>query len=372
VNITLSRLSLGKSWVTPAASNLKVKSSDLILFTTQLSIMLESGVVLSDALEAISEQEHSGIFKAVIKDIAERIKNGDSFSVALANYPRIFNSMFISMVKASEASGKMPEMLEVLGGYLSAEAETRKQVKGAMIYPFIMLLMATAATGSLMFFVLPRFSKIYESRGAALPKLTQILVNCSRMLGDMRIMVSVVFTIGALYFLMQVWRQTVSGQKILDWFKVRCPIIGAMFIDTVMTRGMRIMATMINTGVSLLEALEVVHSSCDNYYFRTLWLCTDARIRDGYQLSDSILLSPYHNLVASPIIQMLRAGEKSGQIGQVCDKISIFYQKKLQNSIRVATSLIEPLMIVFMGIVIGTIAIALLLPVFRISSIMAH
>jgi type IV pilus assembly protein PilC len=132
------------------------------------------------------------------------------------------------------------------------------------------------------------------------------------------------------------------------------------------------MATMINTGVSLLEALEVVQSSCDNYYFRTLWLSTDLKIRDGYQFSDSILLSPYHTLVASPIIQMLRAGEKSGQIGQVCDKVSIFYQKKLQNSIRIVTSLIEPLMIVIMGIVIGTIAIALLLPVFRISSIMAH
>lgn len=372
MNLALSKLLMGRNWVAPAVSNLKVKSSDLILFTTQLSIMLESGVVLSEALEAISDQEHSGIFKSVIKDIAERIKNGDSFSVALANYPRIFNTMFISMVKASEASGKMPEMLEVLGGYLNAEAETRKQIKAAMIYPFIMLLMATAATGSLMFFVLPRFSKIYEARGASLPKLTQVLVNFSGMLGDLRIMVSAAFSVGVLYVLLQMWRQTVSGQKILDWFKVRCPVIGTMFIDTVMTRGMRIMATMINTGVSLLEALEVVQSSCDNYYFRTLWLSTDTKIRDGYQFSDSILLSPYHSLVASPIIQMLRAGEKTGQIGQVCDKVSIFYQKKLQNSIRIVTSLIEPLMIVFMGVVIGTIAIALLLPVFRISSIMAH
>jgi type IV pilus assembly protein PilC len=372
MSLALQNIFLGRGLVSPAVSRLKVKSADLILFTTQLSIMLESGVVLSDALEGISEQEGPGIFKAVIHDIAERIKNGDSLSVALANYPRIFNSMFISMVKASEASGKMPEMLDVLASYLNAEAETRKQIKGAMIYPLIMLLMAIAATGSLMFFVLPRFSKIYESRGATLPKLTQLLVDFSNMLGDIRIMVSLGFTLGVLYFLLQLWRQTITGQKFLDWFKVRTPVIGVMFIDAVMTRGMRIMATMVNTGVSLLDALEVVHSSCDNFYFRSLWLSTDNKIRDGYQLSDSILLSPYNRLVAAPIIQMIRAGEKSGQIGQVCDKISIFYQKKLQNSIRIVTSLIEPVMIIFMGVVVGTIAIALLLPVFRISSIMAH
>ena len=123
------------------------------------------------------------------------------------------------------------------------------------------------------------------------------------------------------------------------------------------------MATMVNTGVSLLDALDVMKLSCENYYFRHLWAAADARIRDGYQLSEAILLAPYSELIAPGIIQMLKAGEKSGQLGRVCDKVSIFYEKKLQNSIRTATALIEPLMITVMGGVIGTIAIALLLPV---------
>jgi len=353
-------------------SDARIKQAELILFTTQLSIMLDSGVVLSDALEAMAEQTQPGTLRNIIIDVANRIKSGDSFSDALAVYPKVFNSMFTSMVKASEASGKMAHMLEILSGYLDADAETRKQIKGALIYPFIMLLMASAATGSLMFFILPKFTRIYETRGAALPKLTQVLVSFSQMLGDVQIMATIITTLTALIVGVHFWYRTTNGQKVLDWMKVHTPIFGTMFVDAVLTRSMRIMATMVGTGVSLLDALDVMQLSCENYYFRHLWAATDAKIRNGYQLSESILLAPYGELVAPGIIQMLRAGEKSGKLGHVCDKVSVFYEKKLQSSIRTATALIEPLMIIIMGIVIGTIAIALLLPVFRISTIIAH
>jgi len=148
--------------------------------------------------------------------------------------------------------------------------------------------------------------------------------------------------------------------------------LGTMFVDTVVTRSMRIMATMVNTGVSLLDSIEVMQGSCQNYYFQRLWVGVDEKIRDGYQLSESILISPGSELIAPGIIQMLRAGEKSGKLGQVCDKISAFYEKKLEGSIRNVMALIEPVMITIMGTIIGTIAIALLLPVFRISSVIAH
>jgi len=353
-------------------SLVRVRQSDLILFTTQLSIMLESGVVLSDAMDAIADQERPGLFRSVIRDIAARIRTGDNFSDALSRYPRIFNTMFVSMVQAAEASGNLPRMLEVLSKYLNAEAETRKQVKGAMIYPVVILLMAVAATGSLMFFVLPRFSRIYEARGAALPKLTQLLVRCSSLLGEPRVMLALATAAVLGWLGVRAWRRTVHGQRTWDWLKVRMPVLGTMFVDAVMTRSMRIMATMVGTGVSLLDTLTVMRTSCDNFYFRSLWATADAKIRDGYQLSDAIAQSPYSRLVAPAVVQMLRAGEKSGQLGRVCDKVSVFYEKKLQNSIRTATSLIEPLMILIMGGIVGTIAVALLLPVFRISSVMAH
>jgi type IV pilus assembly protein PilC len=354
-----------------ALANAKINSAELILFTTQLSVMLDSGVVITDAIAAIAEQTRPGPFKYIITDIADRIVSGECFSDALTSYPKIFNSMFISMVRASEASGQMSHMLDVLSGYLDSDDETRKQIKGAMLYPLIMLLMAVAATGSLMFFVLPRFAKIYDSKGAALPKLTAMLVKFSSAMGDIQIMAATVTAAIAIFTFIHFFRQTITGQKTFDWMKVHTPIFGTMFIDAVLTRSMRIMATMVNTGVSLLDALDVMKMSCENYYFKQLWTVADAKIRDGYQFSDAIMLSPNSHLVAPGIIQMLRAGEKSGKLAHVCDKVSVFYEKKLQNSIKTATALIEPLMIILMGGVIGTIAIALLLPVFRISSIMS-
>ncbi len=356
----------------PELYRAKVKQSELILFTTQLSVMLDSGVVLSDALDAIAEQAEYGIFKIIIMDVAEKVKSGENYSKALAGYPKVFNTMFISMVKASEASGRMAEMLNVLSGYLNFEFETRKRIKGALTYPFIMALMAVAATGTLMFFVLPRFMGIYESRGAALPKLTQLLVSFSKMLGNIQIMTGVltvaIFAGVGLYY----WAKTLAGRRVIDFIKIRTPVLGTMFIDTVVTRSMRIMATMVNTGVSLLDSIDVMQGSCQNYYFQRLWAGVDDKIRDGYQLSESILISPGSELIAPGIIQMLRAGEKSGRLGEVCDKVSVFYEKKLESSIRSVMALIEPVMITIMGCVIGTIAIALLLPVFRISSVIAH
>jgi type IV pilus assembly protein PilC len=214
--------------------------------------------------------------------------------------------------------------------------------------------------------------KIYEARGAALPKLTQVLVGFSRMLGDLEVMTVVVTALitGAMAFYF--WARTLSGRRAIDFLKIRTPVIGTMFIDTVITRSMRIMATMVNTGVNLLDAIRVIQGSCQNYYFQRLWIGTDQKIRDGYQLSESILLSPQADLISPGIIQMLRAGEKSGKLGEVSDKISVFYEKKLQASIGSVMSMIEPLMITILGCIIGTIAIALLLPVFRISHVIAH
>ncbi len=350
----------------------RAKPDDLILFTTQLAVMLDSGVILSDALDAIAEQAGDVRFQAVILEISERVKGGDTFSNALTCYPNTFSSMFISMVRASEASGRMVEMLTVLTGYLNFEMDTRKQIKSALTYPIIMVLMAIAATGTLMFFVLPRFMRIYASRGASLPKLTQVLVGFSKIIGNLEIMTSVVTAVILAGTALWYWAKTPHGRRMLDAAKIHTPVIGTMFVDMVVTRSMRIMATMVNTGVRLLDAIRVIQSAVDNYHFQKLWEQVDAKIQDGYQLSESILISEGSDLIAPGIIQMLRAGEKSGRLGDVCDKVSVFYQKKLETSIRNVMTLIEPLMITILGAIIGTIAIALLMPVFRVSTVIAH
>jgi type IV pilus assembly protein PilC len=353
-------------------SPVKIKQPDLIMFTTQLSVMLDSGVVLSDALDAIAEQREQGNFRRMVEVLAGTVKNGENFSNALLIYPRTFSPMFVSMVRACEASGKMVEMLRVLSEYLEFEVDTKKRIKGALTYPIIMALMAVAATGTLMFFVLPRFTKIYEARGAALPKITQVLVAFSQLMNNFDVLTMVftfvVIAVGGLYY----FAKTNIGRRVIDYLKINTPVIGMMFIDTVVARSMRIMSTMVNTGVSLLDTIKVIRGSCRNYYFQRLWDSVDDRIRDGYQLSESIQIATDGSLIAAGVIQMLKAGEKSGKLGQVSDKISLFYEKKLHASIKAVMTLIEPLMITIMGAIIGTIAIALLLPVFRISSVIAH
>jgi type IV pilus assembly protein PilC len=223
-----------------------------------------------------------------------------------------------------------------------------------------------------MFFVLPRFMRIYESRGAALPKLTRVLVNVSHIIGNFEIMTGIVTTIIVLGVFFYYWAHSATGRRVLDAIKIRMPVIGTMFTDMVVTRSMRIMATMVNTGVRLLDAIRVIEGCIDNYYFQELWGQVDEKIQDGYQLSESILVAEGGELIDPGIIQMLRAGEKSGKLGEVCDKISLFYEKKLEASIRSVMTVIEPLMITILGAIIGTIAIALLLPVFKVSSVMAH
>ena len=350
----------------------RVKQTDLIVFTTQLSVMLDSGVILSDALDVIAEQSEQGPFKEMVANVAEIVKHGENFSEALLVYPKVFNPMFISMVRASEASGRMPEMLNVLSSYLDFEAETRRHIKGALTYPFIMAAMAIVAMSTMILFVLPRFTKIYEIRGAALPGITRALIKIVNIIGDAQVMTLIltmsILASAALYY----WLGTRTGRRTMDFIKIHTPVIGTMFIDAVITRSMRIMATMINTGVSLLDTIEVIRSSCRNDYFERLWSDADKKIRDGYQLSEAIQVSICNKLIAPGIIRMLRAGEKSGQLGEVSDKISTFYEKKLHASIKSVTALIEPTMIIILGGIIGTIAIALLLPILKISSVISH
>ncbi len=280
--------------------------------------------------------------------------------------------MFIGMVEASETSGRMPEMFEVLREYIESEVESRKQIKGAMVYPMIMLVMAVVATTTLLFFVLPKFAKIYESRDQVLPVLTQLLMTLSGMLTSFKtaslVLMGAAAIIGSIFYALS----TSWGKRAIDYLKIRTPVFGTMFIDAIMSKSAKIMASMLTSGVTLLETLHIVRDACDNEYFNQFWSETCEKVEVGFQFSEAMSQASYSELVPPTVIQMIRAGEKGGNLGPVCEKISSFYTKKLRSSIKAVTNLVEPLMIIIMGCVVGTIAIALLLPIFRISTIMAR
>jgi type IV pilus assembly protein PilC len=165
---------------------------------------------------------------------------------------------------------------------------------------------------------------------------------------------------------------TPPGRRMVDWLKIYTPVLGTMFVDAIMTRSTRILATMLTTGVAVLDTLQIVRNTCDNVYFERFWSETSDRVEAGFQFSEAMNVASYSELIPPAIIQMIRAGEKGGTVGAVCEKISDYYDKKLRASIKVVTSLIEPLMIVIMGCIVGTIAVALLLPIFRIATLVGH
>ncbi|MBW8002105.1 MAG: type II secretion system F family protein [Planctomycetes bacterium] len=363
----------------------KIKQAELILFTNQLSVMLESGVVLSEALDIIAKQTPKDVFKQILTNVTEEVKSGENLSKALSAYPKAFNSMFMSMIKASETSGRMSEMLNILCKYLNFEHDTKNKIKGALVYPFIMVGMAIVAVSSLIIFVIPKLTKVYEIRGAKLPKLTQILISTSKAFTDPQIAPVIVTALLFISMMLYFWVNSKSGVRVVDYIKIRLPVIGTVIVDKTITRSMRIMATMLNTGVSILDAIEIIKNTSENCFFEQFWEKTDNKVRDGYQLSESIQIAQNsmrslfdkkdsglgRKLIDSGVIQMVKAGEKSGRLGDVCLKISNFYEKKFESSIRILTAMVEPLMIVVLGGIIGTIAIALLLPIFKISTVIA-
>ncbi len=361
-----------KQQPTTEQSSVKVKQSDLLYFTSQLSVMLSSGVVLSEAVESVAAQSDAGMFQEILYDISDRLQNGESLSVTLSTYPKVFTPMFIGMVESSESTGKMPEMFDVLRQYIESEIETKKQIKGAMIYPLIMLIMAVVATTTLLFFVLPKFAKIYESRDQALPAITQFLMNCSKIISNAKsaslFFLSLAAVIGAVYYSLN----TSWGKRAVDYLKIHTPVLGTMFIDSIMSRSAKIMASMLTAGVTLLDTLHIVRNACDNEYFHQFWSETCDKVEVGHQFSEAMSLASYSELVPPAVIHMIRAGEKGGNLGPVCEKINSFYERKLKSSIKTVTNLVEPLMIIIMGCIVGTIAIALLLPIFRISTIMTR
>ncbi|MFA7237690.1 MAG: type II secretion system F family protein [Phycisphaeraceae bacterium] len=344
----------------------RVRRDDVIYFVHQMSVMIETGVTLGEALESIADQTPNEHFKAIMQDVSEHVHGGQAFSEALARHSRIFPPLMISLVRASEASGTMGIMLERIGEYMTKERNTLKAVRGAMVYPCIMLFVAMGVTIFLLTFVLPRFGKIYTSRGAALPAPTQLLLSASHILTAYWY-VWVACIAGAIGFVLYA-RTRGWGRHAIDWLKLHLPVIGKLMNQLYVTRAMRTMGTMISAGVPMLDMIAITREVTTNHYFRLLWDTVDDRLRQGSQLSASLGDS---RLIPPSVLRMIQSGEKAGRLGVVMDRIAVFTEHDFDESCKQTTQFIEPLMIAFMGSFVGFVAISLLLPIFSVGRVMA-
>jgi type II secretory pathway component PulF len=346
---------------------IKIARLQLIHLSTQLSIMIETGVTLSEALDCIAKQATLPRVRELVTDLSEQLQAGASLSEAMGRHPRSFPLLYVALIRASEQSGMLSRLLNRATEYLRDESETLRRVKGAMIYPFIMFTFAMTTTIFLLIFVLPRFTVIYASKRAALPAPTQILMSLSEfVIHDwQKIVMSLATAAVAGFFFFR----TDVGRRFWHTMQLRLPLFGALYRKLHLSRGLRMVGTMAGAGVPLMDCVNTAHDLCGNFYFRQLWEQIGRQIQTGRQLSEPLFQSP---LVPRSTSQMISSGEKSGKLASVMEQVAVYAEQELKEQIASLTRYIEPVMIVVMGLIIGGVSMALLLPVFTISKVMAH
>ena len=344
----------------------RVRREDVIAFCSQLSVMLETGVPLAEGLDAFRKRMDRSEFRAVLDVLCEDVDGGEPLSAAMEKWPRVFPLMMVSLMKASEASGTLATMLGRVGEYLSKERKTLKQIKGALSYPLFMMFAGVGITVFLMSFVLPRFARIYDQREASLPAPTRVLVNISEFVTTQYTWY--VPTLAGLLLVMIVWTRRDSGRRVFDWIRLNAPLLGTMYGHLYVTRAMRTMSTLLAAGVNVLDVIDICRGVTANSYYGRLWDSMEQGVREGRQISDAVFES---DIVPPNVASMIAAGERSGKLPDVMQKIAEFSQEELDDSVSRVTTFIEPMMIIFMGVVIGGMAMALLLPIFNMSRIMS-
>ena len=340
---------------------------DILNFTNQLAVMVRAGISLQDSLESIAEQNDNRKFKVIIIDLKNRIEAGQSFSQALAEHPQTFSDLYINMVAAAEISGSLSGMLQKLAEYLDSEAETRSQIKGAMVYPIIIAVMAVSVTIFLLCFVLPRFTAIFAGKEHLLPTPTKILMASSAFLRGYWFFIFP--AIGAGFWGFWYFVGTKDGRKWWDKTKLSLPLIKSLCRNLYITRSMHTMGVLTKAGVPILNTISITAQIAGNVLYKKMWLSVYEEVRQGNKIASSL---DQYNLMPSNVVQMIKSGEDSGTMSDVLRDIASFYARELKTAIKTVTSMIEPIMIVLMGILVGFIAMSIILPIFKMSSIVLN
>lgn len=341
-------------------------SSDVLGFTTQLAVMVKAGISLRAALEGIAEQVENAKFRKILFAIKGDVEAGKPFSEALKKYPKLFGPLYINMVRASEMSGQFSHMLDRIAAYLTQQIETKRMVTGAMVYPVIIAVMAVAVSMFLLTFVLPKFAAVFEGKESAMPLPTIILMNLSdfMVVWWWAVLLGMLSVAIAMFFM----ARTERGGWWVDAMKLKVPVFQRMFKSLYIGRSLHTMGELINAGVPMLDTLQITGEISGNRMFRRLWLNVYNSVKQGKKITTPLNKG---DLLPKSVIQMIAAGEESGKLGEVLAQISDFYAKQLKETIKTVTSMIEPIMIVVMGGIVGFIAMAIILPIFKLSTLVS-
>ncbi|MFH0877637.1 MAG: type II secretion system F family protein [Candidatus Omnitrophota bacterium] len=343
------------------AKEKKIRLEDLVVFSRQLATLIENGIPLVQSLAGLSQQQPNKTLALAVINIKRDIIEGSSLHAALARHPKIFSSLYISMVKAGEASGHLDEILDRLATYLEKTASLQRKIKAALVYPTVVISMAMLITLVILIKVVPTFESIFITLGGTLPLPTQILILVSTILRKFFV-VFVAFCAG-LVFLFKKYISTPKGKYQFDYQLLRLPIFGQLIQKIVIAKFTRTLSTLIKSALPILNALEIVATTSGNSIVeRAIQNSRDA-IRQGETIADPLSKS---GVFPAMVIMMISVGEKTGQLPKMLSKISDLYEDEIEATLSGLTSMIEPLVIGLLGIIIGGIVISLFMPVFKV------
>ncbi|MDP2980718.1 MAG: type II secretion system F family protein [Candidatus Omnitrophota bacterium] len=344
-----------------------VKLDEIVIFSRQLATMVDSGIPLVQALDILCEQIETPVFKNILAKIKDDIETGSSLSDALARHPAVFSTLYVNMVRAGESSGALDDILDRLAAYLEKSNMLQRKVKSSLVYPAVVISMAILITLVMLIKVIPTFKGIFTMLGGTLPLPTRILILVSDTIREM--FLYVVAVIIAIVFALKKYMRTPQGKENFDKILLRLPILGALFRKVAVAKFSRTFATLVKSGVPILVSLEIVGKTAGNTVIEKAVESVRNGIKEGENIADPLAKS---GAFPPMVVRMIKVGEQTGELEKMLTKIADFYEDQVDAAVSGLTSLIEPLIIAFLGIVIGGIVIAMFLPVFKLTEIIAH
>jgi type IV pilus assembly protein PilC len=344
----------------------KVQLSDLVVFTRQLATMIDAGIAIVQSLQALAEQTPNKVMRDTIKDVCSRVEAGESFSEALIRHPKAFNRLYVSMVGAGEKGGLLAEILARLATYLENTERLRKKVKTALMYPTVVTIVAIVITIFLLVRVIPTFKEVYSGFGAKLPGPTEFMIAISEIVQHYFIYLIILAGAGVwgwLYFI-----KTKNGREFWDSQRIKLPVFGIIAHKICLARFTRTLASLVRSGVPILEVLQIVSQTVGNTVMEKAVKAAAQDIEHGEGISAAL---GKHPVFPSMIIRMLSAGEQTGKIDTMLERVADFLDEEIETTLSGLMSLIEPLLIVFLGVVIGGMVICMFLPIFNLANVVS-
>ena len=340
-----------------------INAKGLAVFTRQLATLVKAGMPILRSLEVLSRQEKRPAFKLVVDDIADAIRSGGNFSDGLSANDRVFDRLYVNMVKAGEAGGVLDTVLDRLAVFMEKAQKISGKVKAAMIYPIIIVCVALAIVSVLMVFVVPKFQDIFSGllKGQALPALTQALMDVSNFMKNHYLLA--IGGVIAAWIVFKIFARTKIGRKILDWLLIHMPIMGDLFLKAAIARFTRTFGTLLASGVPILQALIITRDTSGNVHVANAINVVHDRVKEGDNVAKPLEST---HIFPGMVTSMIEVGEETGALPDMLTRIADTYDEEVDNAVAGLTSIIEPIMIVFMAVMVGTIVIALFLPLVSI------